>query len=65
MVNTLFLYHIKSKKTKNGNIQLEWLKAVRTKKNNFRIVLKHTGHFLLTLSAKTFIMHLRLSSYRL
>ena len=37
----------------------------KDKKKNFRIELKHTGHFLLTLSAKTFIMHLRLSSYRL
>ena len=34
-------------------------------KNNFRVVLKHTGHFLLTLSPKALVMHLRLSSYRL
>ena len=34
-------------------------------KKKFRVVLKHTGHFLFTLSPKSLIMRLRLSPSRL
>ena len=36
-------YHIQTRKTANDNIELEWLKAVRTKK--IRVVPKNTRHF--------------------
>ena len=42
-------YHIKSRKTTNDNIQLEWLQVVRTKKK-FRVVLKPPDIFCLRLS---------------
>ena len=59
-------YHIKSTKTTNDNVELEWLKAVKTKRNNNNFELYwNMRDIFRSLSPKTLVVHLRLSPSRL